>query len=82
MITELDVIEAWKYWHKQGMIPPKVKGINDFKKRIRDMQQYYRNVKPDIFHAAIVVIGRGRNRRWPTMFDINQAIKQQIKLND
>lgn len=80
MITEMDVLEAWIYWHKKGLIPPDVDDLNDFKKKIHAMYCNLKNENLYRFKEAVVIVGQNV-KRWPTIFDIQTAIRQQSLLN-
>lgn len=76
MITEKDVIDAWLYWYKVGLRPPAVENIAEFKRNVKAMHRHFAKTDPTVFQVAIIAAGKG-SRRWPTMLDIEHAIKVQ-----
>ncbi len=76
MITEKDVIDAWLYWRKIGLIPPAVKSKAEFINHVKVMHKHFAKTAKHVFKVAVIAAGKG-NHRWPTMLDIELAIKLQ-----
>lgn len=74
MITEIDVIEAWKYWHKAGLTPPDIKNKKEFRTCILNMHRYLKHTNQNKFNEAVLLLGK--STRWPTFFDIQQVLKK------
>ena len=79
MITEMDVLEAWKYWRKKGLMPPPAKDVKDLRRQVIQMYTAIKHLNRQRFKEAIPILSSGR--RWPTVYDITSAIKQQEILN-
>lgn len=76
MITEKDVIDAWLYWSQIGLIPPAVKSKAEFINHVKVMHKHFAKTARHVFQVAVIAAGKG-NHRWPTMLDIELAIKLQ-----
>ncbi len=76
MLKEVDVINAWLRWGKMGLEPPKVNGKSGFVEAVKRMHKHFKEADPAAFEVAAVIVGK-KNRRWPTIFDIEQAIRQR-----
>ena len=73
-LTMRDVLRAWVFWYKAGMIPPWCNNEKELKAHVQRMYHRFYSVDRKIFWAAVRAIAESKHKSWPTAERIERAL--------